>query len=75
MYKRQVVIFTMGTFLFTPILPTDPGRTMTVHLYQLAMEGINLPTAYGTALLLMAMILFFNLSARWLLRRNRRMQG
>jgi len=73
--ETAVVIFTMGTFLFTPILPTDPGRTMTVHLYQLAMEGINLPTAYGTALLLMAMILFFNLSARWLLRRNRRMQG
>jgi len=73
--ETAVVIFTMGTMIFTPVLPTDPGRTMTVHLYQLAMEGINLPAAFGTALLLMAMILFFNLSARWLLRRNRRMQG
>ena len=30
---------------------------MTVHLYLLAIEGINLPAAYGTALLLMIMIL------------------
>lgn len=73
--ETAVVIFTMGTMIFTPVLPTDPGRSMTVHLYQMAMEGINLPAAFGTALLLMAMILFFNLTARWLLRRNRRMQG
>lgn len=73
--ETAVVIFTMGTMINTPLLPTDPGRSMTVHLYMMAMEGINLPAAFGTALLLMAMILFFNLSARWLLRRNRRMQG
>ena len=30
--------------------------------------------AYGTALLLMVMILFFNLSARWLAARNRRVK-
>ncbi|MHB1341098.1 MAG: phosphate ABC transporter permease PstA [Coriobacteriia bacterium] len=73
--ETAVVIFTMGTMIYTPVLPSDPGRSMTVHLYQMAMEGINLPAAFGTALLLMVMILFFNLSARWLLRRNRRMQG
>ena len=73
--ETAVVIFTMGMMINTPVLPTDPGRSMTVHLYMMAMEGINLPAAFGTALLLMAMILFFNLSARWLLRRNRRMQG
>lgn len=73
--ETAVVIFTMGTMINTPIMPTDPGRSMTVHLYQLAMEGINMRAAFGTALLLMAMVLAFNLSARWLLRRNRRMQG
>lgn len=73
--ETAVVIFTMGTMINTPLFPSDPGRSMTVHLYQMAMEGINLPAAFGTALLLMVMILFFNLSARWLLRRNRRMQG
>ncbi|MDI6712927.1 MAG: phosphate ABC transporter permease PstA [Anaerosomatales bacterium] len=73
--ETAVVIFTMGTMINLPVLPSDPGRSMTVHLYQLAMEGINMPAAFGTALLLMAMVLAFNLSARWLLRRNRRMQG
>ncbi len=73
--ETAVVIFTMGQAINLPISPLDSGRPMTVHLYMLAMEGINLPAAYGTALLLMIMILFFNLTARWLLRRNRRMQG
>ncbi|GAB4273695.1 MAG: phosphate ABC transporter permease PstA [Coriobacteriia bacterium] len=71
--ETAVVIFTMGTMINTPLLPLDPGRSMTVHLYLLAMEGINLPTAYGTALLLAIMILAFNLAARWVVRRNRRM--
>lgn len=73
--ETAVVIFTMGTMINTPLLPVDPGRSMTVHLYILAMEGINLPTAYGTALLLAVMILAFNLAARWIVRRNRRMSS
>ncbi len=73
--ETAVVIFTMGTMINTPMLPLDPGRSMTVHLYILAMEGINLPAAYGTALLLVAMILGFNLLARFIVRRNRRMMG
>jgi phosphate transport system permease protein len=73
--ETAVVIFTMGQAIYTPISPLDPGRSMTVHLYTLAMEGINMDAAYGTALLLMVMVLFFNLSARWLAARNRRLQG
>jgi phosphate transport system permease protein len=45
---------------------------MTVHLFMLAVEGINLPAAFGTALLLMIMILAFNLGARWILRHYRK---
>ena len=73
--ETAVVIFTMGTMINSPILPLDPGRSMTVHLYILAMEGINLPTAYGTALLLAVMILAFNLTARMIVRRSRRMMS
>jgi phosphate transport system permease protein len=73
--ETAVVIFTMGQAIYLPLLPTDPGRSMTVHLYMLAMEGINMDAAYGTALLLMAMVLSFNLSARWLSNKNRRLQG
>jgi phosphate transport system permease protein len=71
--ETAVVIFTVGTMIYTPVTPFDPGRPMTVHLMLLSMEGINLPSAYGTALLLMIMILSFNLIARWLVRRSRRM--
>lgn len=70
--ETAVVIYTMGQAINMPISPLDSGRPMTVHLYLLAMDGINLPAAYGTALLLMIMILFFNLSARYILRRNQR---
>ena len=73
--ETAVVIFTAGQMVYTPTTPMDPGRSMTVHLYTLAMEGINMDAAYGTALLLMVMILAFNLSARWLSRRSRRFQG
>jgi len=72
--ETAVVIFTMGQAINLPITPLDSGRSMTVHLYTLAMEGINMDAAYGTALLLMVMVLGFNLSARWLSRRNRRVQ-
>jgi phosphate transport system permease protein len=73
--ETAVVIYTMGTSINLPLSPLDTGRSMTTHLYILATEGINLPTAYGTALLLMIMILSFNLIARYIVRRNRRMQG
>ncbi len=73
--ETAVVIYTMGQAINLPLSPMDSGRPMTVHLYLLASDGINLPAAYGTALLLMVMILFFNLGARWISRRSRRMQG
>lgn len=70
--ETAVVIYTMGQAINLPISPLDSGRPMTVHLYLLAMEGINLPAAYGTALLLMVLILAFNLGARYFLRRSSR---
>ncbi len=70
--ETAVVIYTMGQAINLPMSPLDSGRPMTVHLYLLAMDGINLPAAYGTALLLMIMILVFNLGARYFLRRSKR---
>ncbi|MCL5292055.1 MAG: phosphate ABC transporter permease PstA [Actinobacteria bacterium] len=62
--ETAVVLFTAGVSINLPVLLTDPGRTMTSHLYILATEGISLPTAYGTALLLIAIVLAFNYLAR-----------
>jgi phosphate transport system permease protein len=70
--ETAVVLYTMGQAVNLPITPMDSGRPMTVHLYLLAVEGINLPAAFGTALLLIAMILGFNLSARWILKHYRK---
>lgn len=70
--ETAVVLYTMGQAVNLPISPFDSGRPMTVHLYLLAVEGINLPAAFGTALLLIVLILAFNLSARWILRHYRK---
>jgi phosphate transport system permease protein len=70
--ETAVVLYTMGQAVNLPISPLDSGRPMTVHLYLLAVEGINLQAAFGTALLLIVMILGFNLSARLILRASRK---
>ncbi len=73
--ETAVVIYTMGTMINAPLFPSDGGRTMPVHLMLLAQDGINLHAAYGTALVLVLMVLAFNIVARWVSRRNRSMQG
>ena len=70
--ETAVVLYTMGQAINLPVSPLDSGRPMTIHLYQLANEGINMQAAYGTALLLMVMILAFNLFARSLSRASAR---
>jgi phosphate transport system permease protein len=69
--ETAVLMFTVGMAINLPIFPTEPGRTMPTHLYLLATEGISMKTAYGTALLLMAIILLFNLGARRMFKGNR----
>ncbi|MDY2778167.1 MAG: phosphate ABC transporter permease PstA [Collinsella sp.] len=69
--ETAVVLYTMGQAINLPISPLDSGRPMTVHLYLLANDGINMNAAYGTALLLMIIILAFNLIARRLSRTSK----
>lgn len=69
--EAAAVMFTAGLAINLPIFPTEPGRTMTNHLFLLATEGISLKTAYGTALLLMVIILLFNFGARKIFTRVR----
>ncbi|MFZ3062555.1 MAG: phosphate ABC transporter permease PstA [Actinomycetota bacterium] len=69
--ETAAVMFTAGLAINLPIFPTEPGRTMTNHLFLLATEGISMKTAYGTALLLMVIILLFNMGARKIFSRVR----
>ncbi len=65
--ETAAVIFTAGSSLRIPRSIFDPARTMAVHFYILAREGISMPRAYGTALLLIISILLINAIAYILL--------
>lgn len=58
--ETAAIILTAGSSLGMPLAPTDPARTMAVHLYILAMEGISTERAFGTALLLVVFIVIIN---------------
>lgn len=72
--ETAVVIFTAGTALNLPTSPLAPARTMAVHFYILAVEGISLPLAYATGAALIITILLINIGANaalhWLVRRR-----
>ena len=61
--ETAVIIFTAGSSLRFPKSIFESGRTMAVHFYILAREGISMPKAYGTAAVLVLLILVFNIIA------------
>jgi len=66
--ETAAILLTAGAALGMPVLPTDPARSMAVHLYYLTAEGISIERAYGTALLLIIIILVTNYLANLSLR-------
>ena len=67
--ETAVVIFTAGSSLLIPKSLFDPARTMAVHFYILAREGLSMERAYGTAFLLIIAILLINVVAYLLMYR------
>ena len=67
--ETAVLLFTAGAALRTPVSLFDSGRTMAVHFYILAREGLSMPNAYGTAAVLVISILAINLIAYSLMQR------
>jgi phosphate transport system permease protein len=67
--ETAVVIFTAGTSLNLPTSVFAPVRTMAVHFYILAVEGISLPNAYATGAVLILSILLINVGANAVLNR------
>ena len=59
--ETAAIYLTAGTMYKLPANPMDTGRTLSVHLYLLAKEGISFADAYGTALVLLLVILILNL--------------
>jgi phosphate transport system permease protein len=67
--ETAAVIFTAGSALKLPTSLFSSSRTMAVHFYILAREGISMPNAYGTAAILIIAILAVNLATYSLMNR------
>lgn len=59
--ETAAIYLTAGTMYRLPESPLESGRTLSVHLYLLAKEGISFDEAYGTAVVLLIIILMLNL--------------
>ena len=67
--ETAAVMLTAGSALRLPRSLFDSTRTLALHFYLLAREGISLPKAYATASVLILAILALNLSAYAIMRR------
>jgi len=67
--ETAAVIFTAGSALHLPTSIFSSSRTMAVHFYILAREGISMSNAYGTAAILIVSILIINLLTYYLMDR------
>ncbi len=67
--ETAAVILTAGSSLIMPTSLFSPIRTMSVHFYILAREGISMEMAYGTGATIILLVLAINTGANWLLNR------
>jgi phosphate transport system permease protein len=67
--ETAAVILTAGSSLRLPTSPLSPVRTMAVHFYILAKEGISEKMAWGTGAVLVISILIINVIVNWLVNR------
>ena len=67
--ETAAVILTAGSSLRMPSSLLSPTRTMAIHFYILAREGISMDNAYGTAALLIILIFIINVAANILVSR------
>ena len=67
--ETAAVVLTAGSALRMPTSLFSPTRTMAVHFYLLAREGISMRNAYGTAALLIVLTFIINVGANMLVNR------
>ena len=67
--ETAATIFTAGSALRMTTSIFSSTRTMSVHFYILAREGISMPNAYGTAAVLIIAILGINILTYYLMNR------
>jgi len=67
--ETAAVMLTAGSALGLPRSVFQSSRTLALHFYILAREGLSMEKAYATASALIIAILVINLAAYWLMRR------
>lgn len=58
--ETAALIYTAGTVAQIPDSVLKSGRTLAVHMYNLANEGLHINEAYATAVVLLALVLLIN---------------
>jgi phosphate transport system permease protein len=67
--ETAALIYTAGTVAEVPEGAFDSTRTLAVHMYVLASEGLHLNEAYATAVVLLAIVVIINTASAMLARR------
>ena len=74
--EAAAILFVVGSALAMPISIFDPGRPLPLHLYVLATEGISMDNAYGTAAVLVILVLVITVLTNTLVERyQKKMMG
>ena len=74
--EAAAILFAVGAALSVPISIFDPARPLPLHLYILATEGISLDNAYGTAAVLVLLVLVITVVTNTLVERySKKMMG
>ena len=58
--ETAALIYTAGTLAKMPKNVMSSGRTLAVHMYNLASEGLYMDQAYATAVILLALVVVIN---------------
>lgn len=69
--ESAAVILTAGSALGIPTSLLDPGRSLAVHLYVLAVEGISMEKAYATGAFLVIAVILVNILSNLLTAKQR----
>lgn len=70
--EAAAVLYTVGAALMIPTSLMDAARPLPLHLYILATEGLSMDNAWGTAAVLVVMILIITVVTNTLVDRYRR---
>lgn len=74
--EAAAILFVVGSALSMPMSIFDPGRPLPLHLYVLATEGISMDNAYGTAAVLVILLLIITVLTNTLVEKyQKKMMG